>query len=126
MREILGLELSELSEVIADETYRALQVFEWIYSKRVETFAAMTNLPRELRDRLSREFSITLPVPVGMAVPRQHDQIRVAGRNRNDRSGSHAGGETRYSLSFQSGRMFLRMQVLCHRADESSPQFDGR
>lgn len=64
MKEILGLDLPEITEAISEQKYRAAQIFEWIYSKRVETFAEMTNLPGDLRDRLSREFSITLPVPV--------------------------------------------------------------
>ncbi len=72
MREILGLELPELSEEIGAETYRASQVFEWIYAKRVEKFEDMTNLPRELRERLSREFSITIPIPVATQRSRDH------------------------------------------------------
>jgi 23S rRNA (adenine2503-C2)-methyltransferase len=37
--------------------YRAAQVLDWIYSKRVDDFAAMTNLPAPLRDALSDAFS---------------------------------------------------------------------
>ena len=37
--------------------YRAAQVFKWLYEKRVGSFAAMTDLPAALRQRLEEEFS---------------------------------------------------------------------
>lgn len=49
--------LSELKDWIASEfdekAYRAVQIFEWMYQKRVTSFAEMTNLPKELRQALS-------------------------------------------------------------------------
>lgn len=45
----------ELSE---GEAYRARQIQEWIFVRRVKTFAAMTNLPEALRRRLDGLFPL--------------------------------------------------------------------
>ena len=37
--------------------YRAAQILQWIYERHVTDWAAMTNLPKSLRDRLGQEFS---------------------------------------------------------------------
>src|SRR5437870_8625357 len=37
--------------------YRARQIADWIYQKRVNSFEAMTNLPQTLRARLAHAFS---------------------------------------------------------------------
>ncbi|HNS48577.1 MAG TPA: 23S rRNA (adenine(2503)-C(2))-methyltransferase RlmN [bacterium] len=56
--EELTARLSELGE----PTYRAVQVFNWLYRKGAEDFASMTNLPAALRHRLTESFSIVRPV----------------------------------------------------------------
>ncbi len=38
--------------------FRAKQVRQWLFEKRVDSFAAMTNLPAELRDELAESFDI--------------------------------------------------------------------
>lgn len=38
--------------------YRAAQVLEWVYQRNAERFEAMSNLPKELRERLTDEWSI--------------------------------------------------------------------
>ncbi len=38
--------------------YRAKQILQWIYQRRVESFAAMTDLPKELRTTLDAEFTL--------------------------------------------------------------------
>lgn len=42
-------ELQKFFEDINEDKYRATQVFQWIYSKRVDSFDAMTNLAKALR-----------------------------------------------------------------------------
>nr|WP_150959708.1 23S rRNA (adenine(2503)-C(2))-methyltransferase RlmN [Aneurinibacillus sp. XH2] len=37
-------------------SFRAGQIFDWLYVKRVESFEAMTNLPKSLREKLEEEF----------------------------------------------------------------------
>src|SRR4030095_7107551 len=54
--DIKALPLKELQETLGglDElTYRGGQVTDWLYKKRVESFEDMTDLPRELRERLA-------------------------------------------------------------------------
>ena len=51
-----GLTLLELENLVTqwgEPKYRAQQLMSWIYSRRVETFEAMTNLPHTLRQRLA-------------------------------------------------------------------------
>ena len=38
--------------------YRADQILDWIYKKRVSNWSAMSNVPAELRERLGREMSL--------------------------------------------------------------------
>jgi 23S rRNA (adenine2503-C2)-methyltransferase len=40
-------------------SYRAQQIRQWLFQKRVTSFAEMTNLSRELRDELEEHFSIS-------------------------------------------------------------------
>jgi 23S rRNA (adenine2503-C2)-methyltransferase len=63
-RSIESLELEELREHLArfgQPDYRARQVIDWLYRRRVESFAAMTDLPLELRTRLEDEFEFVRP-----------------------------------------------------------------
>jgi len=39
-------------------SYRAEQIFEWIYRKRVTEFARMLNLPEILRSELENNFRV--------------------------------------------------------------------
>ncbi|MGO1759540.1 MAG: 23S rRNA (adenine(2503)-C(2))-methyltransferase RlmN, partial [Mammaliicoccus vitulinus] len=39
--------------------FRAKQIFDWLYVKRVNAFSEMTNLSKELRDKLVNSFEIT-------------------------------------------------------------------
>ena len=60
-RHLLDLSLDDLRDwaVEANEKpFRAKQVFNWIYTKRVDSFAEMSDLPKPLRERLDREFVI--------------------------------------------------------------------
>lgn len=38
--------------------YRAKQILQWVYQRRADSFAAMTDLPKELRGKLDSEFSL--------------------------------------------------------------------
>lgn len=41
--------------------YRARQIYAWLYSKRARSFAAMTNLPKALRERLGAACALRWP-----------------------------------------------------------------
>ena len=59
---LLDLSLPELEAYVADlgqPTYRARQVWEWIYQRFAGDFASMTNLPKALRDQLTAAATIT-------------------------------------------------------------------
>lgn len=64
MQELLGLEIEELSSILSGPSYRAAQIFEWIYARGVFDFQQMTNLPVDFRNELASRFSITLPAIV--------------------------------------------------------------
>ncbi|WLR52293.1 23S rRNA (adenine(2503)-C(2))-methyltransferase RlmN [Bacillus tianshenii] len=59
---IYTLQFHEMQEKLkewGEPKFRATQIFEWLYQKRVTSFEEMTNLSKGLRDRLSNEFEIT-------------------------------------------------------------------
>jgi len=58
---IADLSLKELSRFLTEQNhpiYRAKQIWQWLFQKRATTFEEMTNLPRDLRERLSDYFVI--------------------------------------------------------------------
>lgn len=64
---IYDLTLNELEEYflsIGEKKYRATQVFDWLYEKRVSSFSDMSNLSKEIIDRLEKDFSLDRPVIV--------------------------------------------------------------
>jgi 23S rRNA (adenine2503-C2)-methyltransferase len=54
--DIKSLQLDELRS-IAQPSYRAKQITDWLYKKRVNSFAEMTDLPQVLRAKLADDFS---------------------------------------------------------------------
>ena len=56
---LTGIILEELADFLRKRgapSYRAKQITDWIYKKRVASFDAMTDLPNELRAQLTAEF----------------------------------------------------------------------
>src|SRR5437868_2820036 len=59
--DIKSLVFSELQgqlRELGEPSYRAGQITDWLYKKRVDTIDEMTNLPQPLRGRLSKAFSL--------------------------------------------------------------------
>jgi 23S rRNA (adenine2503-C2)-methyltransferase len=59
---IYSLELHEIKDWLTnngEKPFRAEQVFDWLYKKRVTSFEDMSNLPKGLRDKLSENFQLT-------------------------------------------------------------------
>ena len=57
---IYDLSLEDISQWVADEgqpSFRAQQLFDWLYVQRVAHFSDMTNLPKLLRTKLEDHFS---------------------------------------------------------------------
>lgn len=61
MRNIYGLSISDLERYfldIGEKKFKAIQVFEWLYEKRVTSFEEMTNIKKVVLDRLKNDFEI--------------------------------------------------------------------
>src|SRR5438270_13616532 len=57
---IQSLLLEEIAAHLATQNqrpYRAKQIADWLYEKRVNSFEEMTDLPQDLRNRLAEEFA---------------------------------------------------------------------
>ncbi|MFL0581427.1 23S rRNA (adenine(2503)-C(2))-methyltransferase RlmN [Solibacillus silvestris] len=59
---VYSLRLDEMKEWLTangEKAFRAAQIYEWLYEKRVQTFEEMSNLPKSLREKLEAEFALT-------------------------------------------------------------------
>ncbi len=54
-------ELQTVVENLGTKSYRAKQLFQWVYQRGVLDFHSMDNLPKALRSALADEFSFMLP-----------------------------------------------------------------
>ncbi len=62
----LDLTLSDLNELITgfgEPSFRAKQIWEWVYKKFAGSFDEMTDLPKKLRDKLKGKISFTHLTP---------------------------------------------------------------
>jgi len=74
---LLNLALEELTSVLQERgipTYRAKQIMEWIYQKRVSSWEEMLTLPKALRQELSLIYPITFPEVVTISGARDTTQ----------------------------------------------------
>jgi len=66
LNNLYGYTLDALGDYLVQNKFKkfnATQVFEWVYQKKAQDFDLMSNLNKELRDHLSREFSLSnLPI----------------------------------------------------------------
>lgn len=61
MRNIYDLTIKELEEYflnINEKTFRSTQVYEGLYKKRLSSFDEMTNISKDLREKLNKDFSL--------------------------------------------------------------------
>ncbi|MBD7936771.1 MULTISPECIES: 23S rRNA (adenine(2503)-C(2))-methyltransferase RlmN [Cytobacillus] len=59
---IYSLQLDELKDWLKEnneKAFRASQIFDWLYTKRVTSFDDMTNLSKGLREKLAATFTLT-------------------------------------------------------------------
>ncbi len=62
---IYGMTLDELSsyfENLGEKKFKAVQVYDWLYKKRVNSFQEMSNIKKELVSKLENDFSLEKPV----------------------------------------------------------------
>ncbi len=60
---IYGIKREDLEQYFIDmneKKFKALQVFEWLYLHNVDSFYKMTNIKKELQDKLNRDFSLDM------------------------------------------------------------------
>ncbi|MFL6558306.1 MAG: 23S rRNA (adenine(2503)-C(2))-methyltransferase RlmN, partial [Bacillus sp. (in: firmicutes)] len=61
-KSIYSLQLQELKDWLSEngeKPFRAEQIFEWLYKKRITSFEDMSNVGKGLRDKLASHFVIT-------------------------------------------------------------------
>ena len=61
MKNIYGLTIEEMEEYfLANDSkkFHALQLFTWLYEKRVESYEEITNIKKEMLDKIKTDFSI--------------------------------------------------------------------
>lgn len=58
IRHIALEDLEKYFEEIGEKKFRAKQVYEWVWQKQAQSFDGITNLSKELRQRLAAEFSL--------------------------------------------------------------------
>ena len=59
---IYSIRLDQLEEYIVsigEKKFRAKQIFDWLYKKRIRDFSEMKNVPKSLQEKLAEEFEIT-------------------------------------------------------------------
>lgn len=74
IREFSLLELEARFKTQGIQPYRARQVFGWLYDKGVEEFSGMTNLPRDLQEKLASFYRIEKPEIVRIVTARDMTQ----------------------------------------------------
>ncbi len=78
MQDLKSMTLAEMTEALkamGQPTFRGKQVFTWLH-KGAASFDEMTNLPKDLRDKLKSEFTLTVPKVARKQVSRQDGTIK--------------------------------------------------
>ena len=55
---------SWVTDVLMEPRFRADQICQWIYAKKVLDYHSMTNLSKELKDRIAYELPIMIPIQI--------------------------------------------------------------
>ena len=61
MKNIYGLNLEEMEKYfveIGSKKFHAQQLFSWLYEKRVESYSEVTNIKKDLLEKISNDYSI--------------------------------------------------------------------
>ena len=95
-----------LAELVSPP-FRAKQIEEWMHVRGVDSFAAMTNVPRETRAQLAERFTLSLPEVLERTEPApdgsQKYLFRLADGNRIESVFMPIGDRTSICLSSQAG-----------------------
>ncbi|MBP3509953.1 23S rRNA (adenine(2503)-C(2))-methyltransferase RlmN [Oscillibacter sp.] len=78
MRDLKSMTLEEMTtalKAMGQPSFRGKQVFTWLH-KGVTSFDEMTNLPKDLRDKLKSEFTLTVPKVAREQMSKQDGTIK--------------------------------------------------
>lgn len=67
MKNLRDLEYKDLETLVAEmgeKPFRAKQIYQWLHVKLVDGYDEMTNVSKQLRDKLSENYSAALPKTV--------------------------------------------------------------
>lgn len=62
MKSIYGLTLEEMEDYFLDmgsKKFHAMQLFSWLYEKRIESYSLISNIKKEVLDKISNDYSIS-------------------------------------------------------------------
>lgn len=77
-KELIGLSKEELTAElvnIGEKAFRAKQLWQWIYFRGETDFDKMTNISKDLREKLKQHFSISRPNHYRANLNRQDPQM---------------------------------------------------
>jgi adenine C2-methylase RlmN of 23S rRNA A2503 and tRNA A37 len=116
---LVGLSRAQLMEMLArvgvpekQRKMRANQLFHWIYHKGVTSFAAMSNIARDLREKLDEAFQIARPEIV-MEQKSNDGTMKWLLRLAPDERGQRHEIETVYIPEEDRGTLCISSQVGC-------------
>ena len=78
MQDLKSMTLEEMTaalKAMGQPSFRGKQVFTWLH-KGVTSFDEMTNLPKDLRDKLKSEFFLTVPKVARKQMSKQDGTIK--------------------------------------------------
>ena len=100
-------QLEEALGTIVSPPFRIKQIIEWMYVHGVDSFDAMTNLPKDLRVALAAKFSVSFPQVIERTTPAadgsQKYLFQLADGNRIEAVYMPMGERTSVCLSSQAG-----------------------
>ena len=111
-----------------EPSYRAKQIWQWLFQKRAASFAEMTNLSASLRARLAEDFTISRLAVLRQAVSRDGTKkVSVWSiRWSQYRERLDTGDEATDALRFDASRMWIWVRLLCHRGFGPEAKFAGQ
>ncbi len=70
-------ELEDITVSLGDKPYRASQIFKWLHGSRCRSFDEMSNLPKDLRNRLAEISEIAVITEESRVVSKKDGSIKI-------------------------------------------------
>lgn len=130
-REEMGEALAEIGVPQKQVKMRVSQLWNWLYVRGVSDFDNMTNVAKELREKLKAAFTIARPEIVEEQISNDGTRkwlMRFPPRGwavRRDRDGLYSRRGTRHVVHIEPGGLFADLLFLSHRHAAAGAQPDG-